>query len=190
GLLYVGYGSALAALDMRSLDVAHRFALRGHPEGFQLSASRIHVNVPAASAVVVLDLATVTTTATWSIAPAAANFPMAIDATTRRLFVATRRPAGVLAFDPESGRRIAQLPICADADDLFVGAGGQLHAVCGDGHVDTIRESAPGRYEVSQRVATAEGARTGLFVPALRRLFVAAPARGRQQAAILVYQVK
>jgi hypothetical protein len=65
-----------------------------------------------------------------------------------------------------------------------------VFAICGDGHVDVIRASAPDHYEVSQRVATADGARTGLFVPALRRLFVAAPARGDRQAAVLIYDVE
>jgi hypothetical protein len=37
---------------------------------------------------------------------------------------------------------------------------------------------------------TAPGARTGLFVPALNRLFVAVPHRGLQSAKVLVYDAK
>lgn len=187
GLLYVGYGSALAALDVRTLAVTRRSALPGHPEAFELSGDRVYVNVPAARAVVVLDRNTGATAATWPIAPAAANFPMAADAAARRLFVATREPPGVLVLDMESGRQVARLQTCADADDLLRDGEDRIHAVCGDGHVDVIHARPPDRFEVSQHVATADGARTGLFVPALRRLFVAAPARQGRQAAILVY---
>ena len=190
GLLYVGYGRALAALDVRTLAVTRRFALPGHPEAFELSGSRVHVNVPTVGVVVVLDRVAGTTAATWSVAPAAANFPMAADAGARRLFVATRRPAQLLVFAMESGERVAEVPICADADDLLVGGASQLYAICGDGHIDVIRASAPDRYELSQRVASADGARTGLFVPSLRQLFVAAPARRARQAAVLVYDVE
>jgi hypothetical protein len=45
-------------------------------------------------------------------------------------------------------------------------------------------------YEPDGRITTAPGARTGLFVPALNRLFVAVPHRGLQSAKVLVYEVK
>jgi hypothetical protein len=48
--------------------------------------------------------------------------------------IATRRPALLLAYDTESGKRVAELAICGDADDLFFeGTRRQLYAVCGDG---------------------------------------------------------
>lgn len=190
GVLYVGYGHALAALDLHSLAVAQRFPLPGHPEAFELSGSRIFVNVPTAAAVVVLDRKTGTTVHTWTIAPADANFPMAVDASAHRLFVATRRPTELLVLDSESGRRIADLPICADADDLILDPGGRLYAICGDGHIHVIRASGPERYQVEQSIATAPGARTGLLVPELGRLFVAAPARDGRGAAVLVLETR
>jgi hypothetical protein len=189
GLLYVGYGHAIAALDEHTLATTRRFELPGHPEGFQLSASRVYVNVPKARAVVVLERQTGTTERTWSVAPAGGNFPMAADAAARRLFVATRQPPELLVFDMEAGQRLAQVGICADADDLFVAGQGRMFAICGDGHIDVIRRNGQDHYEVSERVLSADGARTGLFVPSLRRLFVAAPARAGRQAAVLIYDV-
>jgi hypothetical protein len=46
------------------------------------------------------------------------------------------------------------------------------------------------RYEVDQVIETSPGARTGLWVPDLQRLFVAAPARAGHGAAVLVYTVE
>lgn len=190
GLLYVGYGGALAALDARTLAVTRRFALPGHPEAFELAGDHIYVNVPPVNAVIVLNRDAGTTAATWNFASASANFPMAADLAASRLFVATRRPAGLVVFDMNSGRRVAELPICADADDIFVGGGEQIYTVCGDGHINVIHASSPNRYRVTQRVATLDGARTSLFVPALRQLFVAAPARGDRQAQVLIFGVE
>jgi hypothetical protein len=39
-------------------------------------------------------------------------------------------------------------------------------------------------------VSTAAGARTGLFVPALHRLFLAVPHRGAQAAEVRVYETR
>ena len=41
-----------------------------------------------------------------------------------------------------------------------------------------------------ERVKTEPGARTALFVPELRRLFVAVPRRGAKQAEVLVFETK
>jgi hypothetical protein len=56
--------------------------------------------------------------------------------------------------------------------------------------VEVFRQRDPDHYEPEGRITTAPGARTGLFVPALNRLFVAVPHRGPQSAKILVYEVK
>jgi hypothetical protein len=55
--------------------------------------------------------------------------------------------------------------------------------------VDIVRVRDPRHYEPAGRTRTAAGARTGLFVPGLDRLFVAAPRRGSQAAKVLVYQI-
>jgi hypothetical protein len=48
-----------------------------------------------------------------------------------------------------------------------------MFVICGAGHVDVIPVGAG----AATRMATGSGARTGLFVPELHTLFVAAPAR-------------
>jgi hypothetical protein len=56
--------------------------------------------------------------------------------------------------------------------------------------VEVFRQRDADHYETDGRITTAPGARTGLFVPALNRLFVAVPHRGLQSARVLVYEVK
>src|SRR3546814_8083086 len=85
-------------------------------------------------------------------------------------------------FRSESGRTLSFLSTCGDADDLFLVRGHVLLS-CGTGYVEVIADNGD-----SVRVQTASGARTGLYVPELDRLFVAVPARGRP-AAILAYRL-
>jgi DNA-binding beta-propeller fold protein YncE len=193
GHVYVGYGHALAVLDARTLQLVRRIELGGHPEAFELErhGPRIYVNVPSAGQIAVIDRATAKVTTTWDIAGGSGNFPMALDEAGHRLIVATRQPALLLVFDTSTGRRSAELPLCADADDLFFDSQrGQVYAVCGEGVVDVVRPRGPGQWEVVQRLPTVRGARTGLFVPKLATVFVAVPASFRSSAELRAYRIE
>lgn len=191
GTTYVGFGSALAELD-GSLRVKRRFELAGHPESFQIEQAgrRIFVNVPRAGHVAVVNRDSGKVEATWVLNDAASNYAMALDEAGHRLFIATRTPALLLTYDTQSGRRVARTPTCGDADELFFDqAAKQLYVVCGEGRVDVARPKGDS-YVVAARVSTSTGARTGLFVPGLAALFVAAPARGGASAHVLEFQVR
>jgi hypothetical protein len=192
GVVYVGFGKSLAALDPDTLHVLRRIDLAGHPESFQIEPSgrKIYVNVPSAGHVAVVDRDSGKVEATWTLADAARNFPMALDESDHRLFIVTRLPARLLAYETGSGRRIAQVSVCGDADDLFLDdSRHQLYVVCGEGQIDVVRGDG-GKYAVAERVPTAPGARTGLFVPSLSTLFVAVPARGGSTAEISAYRIR
>lgn len=191
--LYVGYGEALGVVDPVTMAVSRSVALGGHPEAFELETGgrRIFVNVPSARHVAVVDRDTGAVSAVWRLAGASQNFAMALDESTGRLFIATRRPAMLLVYDTEKGIEVARMPACGDADDMFFDA--QRHRayiVCGEGVIESIRQLDPDHYERSERLATSPGARTGLFVPGLSTLFVAAPARTGMPAEVFVYSMK
>ena len=193
-LVAVGYGNGkLRFLDARTGEPGGGVPLPGHPESFQAESAgdRIFVNVPAARAVVVVDRGRRVEIARWPLHGASANYPMALDERDARLFVGTRSPPKVLVYDTASGRLAASVDIAGDVDDLFVDeARGRVYAICGAGRIDVIRAASPDRYELEGSIATARGARTGLFVPAQRRLYVAAPATGEAPARILVYATR
>ena len=191
GRLYAGYGKALAVIDAKSGAVLQRLALPGHPEAFEVAGERIYVNVPSAGAVIVMDRASGKILAEWPVAPARANFAMARDAASHRLFVATRSPPELLAFSTDTGEKAKPLAICGDVDDLALDAPQHtLYAVCGDGRVLAIDTQDALRTQTRQTVDSAPGARTGLWVPELRTMFVAAPARSGRNAAILMYEAR
>ena len=191
--LFVGYSHALAVVDASTLRVMKRIELPGHPEGFQVdSAGRlIYVNVPSTKQIVVVDHRSGGITATWDITGASQNFPMMLDEPNHRLLVGTRRPPALLAWDTATGKRVAELPICGDVDDLFLDSQRhQLYAICGQGLIQVIRQRDPDHYEVVERVATAPGARTGLFVSSSSTLYAAVPSRGGAVAEIRVFRVR
>ncbi len=189
--VFVGYGSgALRAIDAKTGEPREDIALSGHPESFQMenNGPRVFVNVPTARHVAVVDRVKGEVVATWP-APARANFPMALDEQGGRLFVGARSPAVLLVYDIDKGGVLAQLPIGGDTDDVFFDAPRKLvYAVCGEGRIDIVRSDGD-RYSLQASVKTAPRARTGLFVPELGRLYVAAPAAGSAPARVLVYSV-
>jgi DNA-binding beta-propeller fold protein YncE len=189
--LYVGYGNgALGAYDVAKAARLADVALDAHPESFQLDAAsgRIFVNVASRQKVAVLDAGRGAVTATWPVTAGAANFPMALDASHHRLFVLTRRPPHLVVLDTETGKAVATLPAAGDADDLFYDAARQrLYGCFGAGSVIVYAQSDPDHYRELTTVPTAAGARTGLFSPDLRRLFVAVPHRANPTAEILVF---
>jgi hypothetical protein len=166
-------------------------ALRSHPEAFQLEqrGPRAFVNIPKESAVAVADRTTNAVVARWGLDWAFANYPMALDEAGRRLFVGCRVPARLVVLDTDSGQVVAKLATVGDADDVFFDSSRRLvYVIGGEGAVDIVRVRDPRHYEPAGRTRTAAGARTGLFVPGLDRLFVAVPHRGSQASKVLVYR--
>jgi DNA-binding beta-propeller fold protein YncE len=194
---YVGYGggadSALGVIDLKTDTQVADIKLSGHPESFQLekNGERIFVNVPDSGEVEVVDRNKGSVVATWPIKGASENFPMALDEADHRLFVGTWSPARLLVLDTETGKTVANLGSVGDADDIFYDAKAKRIYVSGGGGATRVfAQKDANNCESLGEVSTAEGARTSLFVPELRRLYVAVPDYSGQQAAIRVYEAE
>lgn len=183
GRLVVGYGSGgLATIDPVSRSVVSRASLPAHPEGFQLDPVTGHalVNVPDAGQVAVIDMRTGRQMARWGVPGLRGNFPMALDTIGATLATVFRNPARLILLNTSNGSTVANLEVCGDADDVaFDARRHRIYVSCGDGVVDVLSNEAGeagGGYRRTDRIPTASGARTSLFVPELDRLFVAARA--------------
>jgi len=194
GRIYVGYGDgALGIIDAASGERIADIKLKGHPESFQLEKSgpRIFVNLPTAKEIAVVDREKRAVVSAWPTGNRTANYPMALDETHRRLFVGFRRPARLIVFDIDSGRVVATLESPGDADDIFYDSSRRrMYVVGGEGSIGVFQQKDADHYEPMRKVATAPGARTGLFVPELNRLYVAVPNRGNQRAEVRVYEAR
>jgi len=188
GVVWVGCDEGLVAVDVAARKKVATVKLAGHAESFQLEpdGARIFVNVPDAQQVAVVDRVERKVVATWPIAAARSNFPMAVDAAAGRVLVGCRSPAKLLALDAASGALKQELPIGSDVDDLFVDAAhSRVYAACGAGEITVLSRDATGTLAASTSIATVPGARTALFVPDAALLFLAAPARDGKPATIV-----
>jgi DNA-binding beta-propeller fold protein YncE len=189
--ILVGFGSGELGLVDASGQKVGTIPLSSHPESFQLEeeGSRIFVNVPKESAVAVVDRTKHTVIAKWGLDWTFANYPMAVDEEDKRLFVGCRLPARLVVLNTGSGQVVGKLPIVGDTDDVFFDPAHRIiYVIGGEGFVDVFRLRDPDHVEKVARVKSAPGARTGLFVSAFNRLFVAVPHRGSQAAKVIVYE--
>src|SRR5205823_14004741 len=128
---------------------------------------------------------------TWKTNSAFGNLPMAFDEASHRLFIGCRLPSKLVVLNTESGNVVASIDISGDPDDVFYDSKRhRIYVICGAGKIDIIEQVDANSYKVSAKIETANGARTGLFVPERNNLFVAVPHRGNQTAEIRCYEIK
>jgi DNA-binding beta-propeller fold protein YncE len=187
----VGYGrGALAVIDPTTRRKINDIGLRQHPEGFQIDpdTNRIFVNLPDERSIAVVDSTAGKQVAAWPQIGLSGNFPMALDTRRRQVLAVFRSPAVLAIFAIAEGAPIVKLPVCGDADDVFVDAKRQrAYVSCGEGFVDVIDLAATPAVRIAH-IPTAHGARTALFIPELDRLAIAVPARGMTSAAIWLFR--
>lgn len=192
--IYVAAEGGLYAVDPAAGKTIGRLAIDGHPESFQLEAAgrRVFANLPGllSSQVVAGDRRSMTLTARWATQGCGGNYPMALDEPTSRLFVGCRRPARLAMIDTGSGSFVATADIVGDTDDLFYDAARRrIYVIGGGGLIDVFGRDAD-RLQRLDRVSTRGGARTGLWVAAQSRLYVAVPERGGDAAEIRVFEAE
>ena len=192
--IYVGFGSGgIAVVNAPDGKQLGSIKLSAHPEAFQLekNGNRIFVNVPNSRHVEVIDRDKGEVIARWKTDLAFGNFPMALDEANHRLFVGCRLPSRLVVLNTDSGDVVAKIDISGDSDDVFYDSKRhRIYAICGAGKIDIIEQTDPKTYKALTKVDTANGARTGLFVPERDTLFVAVPNRGSQQTEIRSYRVE
>jgi len=168
-LVYVGYGDgALAIISATNGVLLGQIPLPGHPESFQLeqSGDRIFVNVPDTKQIAVIDRAQRKIVAMWPMEDFHSNFPMALDEANHRLFVGCRHPARLVVLDTATGKRVSDVAIGGDTDDVFYDAGRKrIYVSCGAGFVDVIAQRDVDKYELAEQIPTVSGARTSFFSP-------------------------
>jgi len=192
--IYIGFGSGgIAVVNAPDVKQVGSIKLNAHPEAFQLekTGNRIFANVPNSRHVAAIDRDKGEVVARWKTDLAFGNFPMALDEANHRLFVGCRLPSKLVVLDTDSGDVVTKIDISGDPDDVFYDAKRhRIYAICGAGKIDVVEQIDPKTYKTLTKVDTAEGARTGLFVPERDTLFVAVPHRGSQRAEIRCYTVE
>ena len=153
------------------------------------NGDKLYLDNPAKNTVDVIDRKTNKMVAAWPVKLSKDNSTMALDEPAHRLFVGCRE-GKLVVFDTQTGKELQALPIGPRADDMtFDPASKRIYVISGgQGAVDVYQEKDPDHYESLGKVSSAPGAKTGLWVPELNRLFVSVPAQGAAAGKVLVYQ--
>lgn len=153
------------------------------------TGSKLYLDNPAKNTVDVIDRKTNKMIGAWPVKLGKDNSTMALDEPAHRLFVGCRT-GQLVVIDTQTGKELQALKIGPRADDLtFDAASKRIYSISGgEGAIYVYWEANPDHYEMLGKVTSAPGAKTGLWVHELNRLFVAAPAQGSFSGRVYVYQ--
>jgi DNA-binding beta-propeller fold protein YncE len=195
-MLYVGHGgdaanpAKIAVIDTEHFSVAGNLAVATHPEALEIDpqSRRVFANIADSNEVAVIATGSREITAHWKLTKAGDNVPLAFDAEHQLLYVACRAPGTLIALDAASGREVASVASASGADDLFYDPElRRIYLISGAGEVDAYQVDATKALLPLGVLHTAPGAKTGLYVPSQRLLYVGVPAGGDHAAEIRVY---
>lgn len=176
-------------------------ALRGsltfqdnHVEAMALEkhGPRLFINLTQTNRIAVVDRRTMKMLAVWPVPPAKMNAMVALDEAQHRLYVVSRDPGMVVAMNSDTGAVISSKPAPARADDEFYDQSvHRLYVPGGDGFLSIYDTSSPNQLKLLSKAATAPGAKTGLLLPQLHELVLAAsPGDTPNVAKVLFYAIK
>lgn len=147
--------------------------------------NRLFINVTDKNYVAVVDKRSRSLIGTWPIEAAQQNAMAALDEANHRLFIVTRKPGRMVVLDSDSGAAIATFPAPGRADQVeFDQSNRRLYVLGGDGAIGIYQENDPNSFSQLADFPTTAGAKTGILVPELNRLFVAvSPGEGKDSGA-------
>jgi DNA-binding beta-propeller fold protein YncE len=208
----------IAVLDPHNWSKLRDLSFASKPESFQLypDTGRLFANLPGGKVVsndgvvVCVNRNDGKIKAQTQLKDRARNFPMALDPAHERVFIACRKPATLIELDARACSILAEAPCTDDSDDLYYDAQAGRVLVIGGGFRPDVQpaataspDSPPGEmgaidvFSVGTKgelakvasAPTAIHARTGLFVPSRRAVYVAVPMREGRDPEIREYKI-
>ena len=130
--------------------------------------------------------------AEWPVPPAKGNAMVAFDEGAKRLYVVCRDPGMVVVMNSDNGAVVATAPAPLRSDDVMLDvAAHRLYVPGGEGFTGIYDTSDPDRLKMIGKVTTASGAKTGILLPDMKKLILAAsPGDTKNTAKILTYEVQ
>jgi DNA-binding beta-propeller fold protein YncE len=198
--IYVGSGGGDANQEMGDLTIfsaatgAQVAALTAdaHVGGSLIEShgKRVFVLVPEKAQVVVLDRKTRAQLAKWTVPGIQKDVALDLDERSHRLFLGVRTPASIVVLNSDSGAVVASVPTVGTLDGLWFDSDTRrIYTTGGEGFLDVTRQIDADHYERVARIPTGPIARTSVFVPRWRKLYVAVPRDKERSAALRVFEV-
>jgi DNA-binding beta-propeller fold protein YncE len=207
--LYVTNGGKAAGLDHSFLTVIDTTTVKRladiklpavSPEAIAMESrgSRIYVDLMDTNGVAVVDRQKQELLTTWPVTKCKKPIAAGLNEANHRLYVGcrdTETTGQIDIFDTQTGKELDTLPIGGWVDYIaYDPATQRIYASCGapvpdGGDLYVFHSDDQGHYKLLGKVPTAPRAKTALFVPELRRVFVSVP-HFEKEARVLVYQVQ
>jgi hypothetical protein len=200
--LYIVNGGRDAKMQETYLSVVDPVTLQRHGDlkfdsdkveamAIESKGNKLYINVTGKNYMAVVDKETLAVLATWPIKEAEQNAPVAFDEANKRLFVITRKPGKLIVLNADNGASIASFKAPERCDQvIWDAANRRIYALGGEGYIGVFQQKDADHYVELAHVTSAVGAKTGILVAELKRLYVAvSPGEGKTGAAILRFDV-
>jgi YVTN family beta-propeller protein len=163
----------MTVIDAASDRVVGTVPLGGAPEYLASdSQGTLWVNLEDRDAFVTLNGRTLNAEKTTALPGCKGPSSMAIDQAHRRLFIGCANRT-LTVVNPDAGTVVSSLPIGEHVDATsFDPESGLILASTGDGRVTVIHQSSPDQYSILDTIETMRGAKTMVFDPATKKLFL------------------
>jgi DNA-binding beta-propeller fold protein YncE len=187
---------AISIIDTNSFrPVAEVTGLPGNSnEGMVIdhAGKKLYVNLTGSDEVGVIDLKTSQLIARWPLPDAREAHALTLDEANHRLFTATRKPAKFIVFDIDTGKVVSTLPCVGVNSDMSLDEARKRIYVTGSETASVFEQRDAGHYEHIAEVPTAYRAKSSIFVPQLKRLYVADSGKGKPGAklALQIFEVQ
>ncbi|MGD0061260.1 MAG: hypothetical protein ABSD58_17755 [Verrucomicrobiia bacterium] len=160
-----------ADVDVKTGKADPAIDLGGKPEFLTADGQgKAYINLVDKDQVAVLDTKAMKLIGKWSTNPGGTPVGMSMDRVRRRLFIGCRKPQKLIVMSADDGKVLANLPIGAGVDATRFD--GDAFVSCGDGTLAVARETAPGKFQIVETVATPRGARTMDVDPTTHTLYL------------------
>jgi WD40 repeat protein len=181
----------LTIIDTKSFkQVGEVAALPGNSnEGMVIdhAGKKLYVNLTGTDEVGVIDLNTRELVARWPLPPGAhVAHAIALDEPNHRLFTATRKPAQFIVLNMDTGKVVTTLPCTGVNSDMSRDVARKRIYVTGSDTASVFEQRDADHYEHIAEVPTAYRAKSSIFVPELKRLYVADSGKGKPDAKLAV----
>ena len=165
-----------------------------HVEAMAFNADdpRLFINLTQTNKLAVVDRRKMKVLATWPVPPAQQNAMVAFDSAQHRLYVVCRSPGKVVVMNSDTGAVVGTQPAPLRADEVqYDSVAHRLYVPGGEGYMGLYDTSDPNHLKLLEKVSTAPGAKTGLLIPDMHRLFLAvSPGESKTVAKVLTYEVQ
>jgi len=156
------------------------------------AGKKLYVNLTGTDEVGIIDLESAHLVARWPLPDAHVAHAIVLDEPDHRLFVASRKPAQFIVFNTDTGKPVASLPCVGVNSDMSFDVSRKRIYVTGSETASVFQQRDADHYEHLAEVPTAYRAKSSIFVPELKRLYVAVSGKGKPDAKLelRVYEVQ